>query len=163
MYERIQMSLKLVMLPIFRPHTRNNSGWGDEVPCDPFYWPVPKVDASCQSIIVAGIERLHKDATTDAKGQSIGAILFPLSSADSEGQSVLHTAMLLTMNSVIFKMPSVNLWTHSGSVTFSPHIITFRPAPNPPRALQPRAHCLVVGQSRPERIERIRSSYHYGL
>ena len=160
MYARIQMSLKLVMLPISRPTPRNNSDWGDEVSADPFYWPVPKVDASCQSIIVAGLEPLHNDATTDAKGQSIGAILFQVLTA-----RVIrcYTAMLTTMNSVIFKMPLVNLWTQSGSVTFSSPTITFRPALNLQRALRPCAHCLVVAQSRPERFERIRSSYHYGL
>ena len=107
---------KFLHAPHIPPHTRNNSGWGDEIccgPCEPkvlnvniYYWPIPGTDTSCQSIIGTGLEQLRDDATTDAQGTVYWG--YPLSSTDSDDRSVIYTAILSTMNGVTFKMPLVN-------------------------------------------------------
>ena len=69
---------KSLHTPNFPPHTRNESGQGDEICCGPcelkglnidiYYWPIPGTDTSCQSIIGTGLEPFRDDATTDAQG-----------------------------------------------------------------------------------------------
>ena len=146
---------KSLHTPNFPPHTRNNTSWGDEICCGPcelkglnvdiYYWPVPGVDTSCQSIIGTGLEPLHDGATTDTQGTVYWG--YPLSSTNSDGQSVIYTAMISTMNGITFKVPLVNPWTQSGSVTFPLPPITSRPDPTSQRALRPRAHSLVIAQN----------------
>ena len=146
---------KSLHTPNFPPHTRNDSGWGDEVCCGPcelkglnvdiYYWPIPGTDTSCQSIVGTGLEPLRDGARINAHGTVYWG--YPLSSTDSDGRSVIYTAILSTMNGVIFKLPLVNPWTESGSVMFPLPPITSSPEPASQRALRPRAHSLMVTQA----------------